>query len=835
VVLIFTEEENQRRISRKILHIQEMSKKKTLQNTTLQSQSKQFFHKFEISDKHVYLLLLIPTIIFFREIIFRTSFFWEDFVVQYYPFRSFFATSIADGTFPLWNPYTFAGMPFQADIQTALFYLPNWLLVPFVSAGKLDIWYMELLNILHYYLAGITMYYCARSFSLSRVSAAFCAISYVFSGFAIVHAIHPVFISHLALFPLAFLLYRKSIVQHSWLIVILCSFILSQMLLSGSPQLSFYAFFFLFLYSLYEVFTRHQENRDSETTKKAFFFRATYIFIIIVFLSLGFSAIQLLPTLELSSLSSRAEIAYGKTLEGQLSWQQIFTLIVPKFFGTFNHLDTNNREPYWGSGSYNTYWETCIYVGIVTLTLALSYLSFPQKKRYTMFFSGVSLFSLLYSLGDNFILHKFFYEFIPGFDKFRSVGRFNFLFVVSMSLLSGFSFQQMLNAKEEKEKKKFLWISSALLATVLFISFIVRTSIFDNFILWQVQQNVELKDVPYEYSLPIISAIAQKYTLNSLFIISASLILFFFYSKKKLSYSVVVFSVFLFLFIDIYLYGFEQNNSKENPETYFSARKEFVTQIQSEQKQEFFRVASRDKNHFFLDRNQGMLEKIFLLEGYTPLSLKRIIPPTNSSSLSRQLLNTKYALKFSDNTAPKESNGVWQLESDSSFLPRVSFVYNYRTFFTPDKESLFMLSPQFNPREMVALEEEPNISLDTIPTNDWTAEIQSYKNNSFTVKVSTPKTGMLLLSEIFYPGWNAYVDGKQTKVYRADWSLRALVVEKGEHVVEMKFEPTPYYSGMKISLATLFLCVAIGGFDFYRRRKSSEQIRNPKSEITNSQ
>ena len=100
------------------------------------------------------------------------------------------------------------------------------------------------------------------------------------------------------------------------------------------------------------------------------------------------------------------------------------------------------------------------------------------------------------------------------------------------------------------------------------------------------------------------------------------------------------------------------------------------------------------------------------------------------------------------------------------------------------------------------------------------AEFSSYSNNAFSLNVSTEKKGILVLSEIYFPHWNAYIDGIPAKVYRADWSLRAIVVEAGNHTIEMKFEPTPFYSGMKISLATLFLCIAIGGFDFFRKRKT---------------
>src|SRR5512140_2502124 len=69
-------------------------------------------------------VLALLVAIFFREILLGTAFLWEDFLYFSYPVRNFAATSVAMGSLPLWNPYTFNGMPFLADIQTTVFYLP---------------------------------------------------------------------------------------------------------------------------------------------------------------------------------------------------------------------------------------------------------------------------------------------------------------------------------------------------------------------------------------------------------------------------------------------------------------------------------------------------------------------------------------------------------------------------------------------------------------------------------------------------------------------------------------------------------------------------------------
>jgi len=98
---------------------------------------------------------------FFRDILLAKAYFWEDFLYYFYPVRNFAAVSMAKGELPLWNPYTLNGMPFQADIQSGIFYLPNLLLTFFVSGGRLNFYWLELEIILHYMLAGVCMYYLA--------------------------------------------------------------------------------------------------------------------------------------------------------------------------------------------------------------------------------------------------------------------------------------------------------------------------------------------------------------------------------------------------------------------------------------------------------------------------------------------------------------------------------------------------------------------------------------------------------------------------------------------------------------------------------------------------
>ncbi|HQJ76521.1 MAG TPA: hypothetical protein PKW14_13115, partial [Bacteroidota bacterium] len=145
---------------------------------------------FQIKDWHVIVFFAIITIIFFWEIIIQKRYFWEDFVYQYYPFRNFAAVALSQGIIPFWNPYTFAGMPFIADIQTAFFYPLHIFLTLFVKDNSLNFVYLEYLIIFHYFFAGVFSYYLAKSLNLNVFAAILTGITFMFSGFMVTHLIH---------------------------------------------------------------------------------------------------------------------------------------------------------------------------------------------------------------------------------------------------------------------------------------------------------------------------------------------------------------------------------------------------------------------------------------------------------------------------------------------------------------------------------------------------------------------------------------------------------------------------------------------------------------------
>ena len=742
---------------------------------------------WKFKDWHAILIIVGTVTMFFRDIILQKAFFWEDFMYFFYPVRNFAAVSLSQGELPLWNPYTLCGMPFQADIQSAIFYIPNLLLSLFVTDGRLSFFWLEMQIVLHYMIAGICMYYLAKSFGIERLYALFSGLVFCLSGFMIAHAIHQVVICQVAWFPLVVLLFRRTLERRSGLLMIVCGLILGHAVLAGYPQVSLYIFFFLFLCFVFEfaVKTRTAGVKGS--------WPMIPLAAGVVVIALLLTAIQLLPTIELAPLTQRADISYEKSLDGSLTWGGLITLVIPKFFGSFG---AQGGGSYWMEGaSYGLYWETCIYIGLLGLLSLVCAATLVRKNKDVAFLFGIVVFSLLYALGDSFFLHKFFYNFIPAFNKFREPGRLSLLWTFAAAILSGFGLQQLMELQQTNKKLLLKIIGTVAAAGIL---------------LWLGTQQGMLQSLPDQRIAQQAHSIATSEATGSLMIILALCAIVWLRSRGTLSVPLTLILLFGTQFVDIHSFGFDQNNGKVNPKEYFASSSNIVGFIKQEGQKEFFRVNSRSGGTMMVDRNQGMVDRVFLLEGYSALVFRRLYPPAKDREHANDLLNVKYYVVIN------EAQRQMSLGRSATYLPRAFVVFDDSVMTDESAISSFMQSDTFDPGRTVVLEEAGPWSLgDTLSYHDAHVSISSYALGSIALDVSAPKDGYLVLDEIYYPGWKAYVDGQERQVLRADWSLRAVPVTGGDHHVTLQFEPASFRYGWWITLVTLALCAA--GIVYFRR------------------
>jgi uncharacterized membrane protein YfhO len=98
--------------------------------------------------------------------------------------------------------------------------------------------------------------------------------------------------------------------------------------------------------------------------------------------------------------------------------------------------------------------------------------------------------------------------------------------------------------------------------------------------------------------------------------------------------------------------------------------------------------------------------------------------------------------------------------------------------------------------------------------------IATYEANKIVLTATASSSGVLVLSEVYDPGWHAYVDGKRADLYEANYAFRAVPLPAGEHTVELRYEPVSLRAGFFISAASLFAALAYFAYlGWYRFRE----------------
>ena len=735
------------------------------------------------------------TVLFFHRILLGEAWLWEDMLYFSYPVRVFAATSMAMGHLPLWNPYTFSGMPFLADIQTTVLYLPCVALALFVRDGGLNFYWLEIMVIAHYVLAGWAMYLLASSLDLKRAPALFAGAAYMLSGFMITHAIHQQIITMVAWFPLITMLFRISLTQAGWRPAFLCALLLGHSTFAGYPQLSLFFHSFLFAYFLFLLLDAHRGR--ALLSRPAFIFAAKAG--MIVGLGLAVAAIQLLPTAELAALSQRAQITYEKSTEGSLAWSQLLTLFIPKLFGAAGAAGSN----YWGPGTYWYFWETCIYPGILPLMLMVISALCVRKNPHAAFFWGVALLTLLFALGNSFFLHKLVLEYVPGFSKFRNPARAGVFFSFAGSLLSAFALQAMMNGeKNSPESRRVRTVLLSVAGAGIALWGAVVTGMLD-----------PVLGVPNNPVM--VQAMRKEAHWTLLFVLlSAGALLALRANKDWLARATFVLPVLFFT--DMFVFGADQNTSSTNPSEYFRRADPLVRFIRNDMKNDLFRVNTRNQYGMIMDRNQGMVNRIFTLEGYTPLVLQRAIPPYNDTQ-KFDLLNVKYRTSFDRQT------GSLSLAHNPTYMGRAYFLFDVRVARTEEELAAAFRDPTWNHATTAILEQDsPLHAPPPAGGNHGSARVTAYEDNRLEIEAAAPTEGIMVLSEVYYPGWKAYLDGAETEIMRTDYNLRGIAFPGGSHHVEFRFTPPPFVTGAWISGAALILCCG-GLAAFPTRRKRLQE------------
>jgi hypothetical protein len=372
------------------------------------------------------------------------------------------------------------------------------------------------------------------------------------------------------------------------------------------------------------------------------------------------------------------------------------------------------------------------------------------------------------------------------------------LFSFTACALSGVGLSAALKAEREK------WGSTA--------SLVVRAVIALPWLLavaGAIHATSFLKGAPAEANASISWAAS-----SAAFPVLAMLVLTLMHYFGKLRGNALAASVIAVTTIELFTYGMSLNASPTDPREAFRQQPELIEMLKKDQAKELSRARTRVGNQMLVKRNQGAYDRIQLVEGYDPLVLQRVFPEMANPEQSADLMNIKYSLMT---TGQQAGFGMRQ-----SYMPRVKLYYNAKVL--PDAQALAFLKQDstFHYRDTILLEEQPTAPLG--PQGQVSdVKVTNYSGNEITATLNSDANAILFFSEIYYPAWNAYLDGKPVKLYRAFTTLRAVEVPKGQHTVTLRYESTAFSRGSTVTIVTLVLSLAgLGAFTVLGRRKKVE-------------
>lgn len=698
-----------------------------------------------------------------------------DVIRQMYPWRTLGNELLKSGFWPLWNPYNFSGAPLLANLQSSFFFPLNLITSPL---PPLAAWVSQV--ILLPFLLSLSGYLFLRSLKLSNFASIFGAVSLAGISFLSVWSEQIMVTQSILSLPLTLWAINSLSETKKRLYLLLIPVFLALSIFGGHIQTAAYVFILSLAYALFKRLQLRQ--------------------IVFVFVSaILISSVQLLPSLELYLNSARDNPAQRQFITATaLPLQNLVTVFAPDFFG--NPATNNFRQ--------NNYDNSLAYGGIIVLVLA-SLAFFRKKTPSEIRFWGIAaLGSLLFSLPPLAYILSALHIPILGTSY---LSRATFIFEISLVILGAYGFEQFI-AKPGVSKPK-VWPVIVLLAGIYMALWIIA------FRLPVADRGVTLRNLLIPTSLFFLTAV-------SLFL-----------NRTKLRLIIPLILIAAAIFETGYFFNKYQPFAKSA--LAFPQHPVFSFLQQHAGFDRYFGLGPA-----YIDSNFATYYRVFTPEGYDPLYpsrysqfvsaaankgiLSKSIPPSDAVIgnpdqfyLNRLLdvLGVKYIVDKTDSPDVDKGQNFakfpasdyvltsqirqWKFYQRYSALPRVFLAGQFEVIPDPAKNISTIYDKSFDPGKTLLLEEQPA----TLPENGGSgvANITSYSPNSVTITTQSEKPKLLFLSDNFYPGWQALIDGQPAKVYRADYTFRAVGIPAGKHTVMFAYQPLSFTLGLLISAATILL------------------------------
>ncbi len=734
----------------------------------------------------------------------------DDAVRQQYPWKTFAASQWKKGEIPLWNPYAFAGYPQLANLQTGAFYPLNIL---FVLLDPKTAW--TILVILQPLLSFLFMYLFLKSLNLNSVSAVFGSLVFIGMTFEILWS-EQMIIGHTTLWlPLVLLSIQKIFEgRKKWFL--LGIFGLTMSILAGYAQTTLYVFLISAFFFICKLLTGRAEvgtKRADFVPPRTLLVTGLIMFIIPLFLT----AIQILPTLEVYQYSAREGIASQELFAKFLATpRHILTLFSSDIFGNVA------TENFWG----DQYTDFNLFFGVTAFLIIVTALFLSFKNRSNLkegkWFIILGIISLLLSFPPLGFISKFLN--IP----ILSTGvpaRFLFVFQFSACILSAFSLNLITRDDTGKFSFKpaliFVAVMALLTGAFLFLAKISNVADAKNYLVSSRNLIFATLIAGLAFCGLVLLKIRRLRTLALVLLLLLASSEYVYLANKYLPFAKKE-----YLFPDHVLMTFLKRNAGINrfwggypakmgtnlPTYYNIYYPEGYDSLYIRRYGELVGAAGTGKIPAKIPRSDVNIDEKFIYKDklLDLLGVKFILDKNDSPKSAFEPEEWKFP--------PDRYKLIWQegkfkAYENLSAWPRIYFADKVIVK-TKEQDIIDELYKIEHKNGLAVIEESLNKKIDQ-PQGE--VKLERYTPNRIFLKTLNSKEGFLVLSDSYFPGWNAEVDGKLTKIYRTNYAFRGILVPEGKHEITFIYDPLSFKIGAIISLSGL---IAISFFSIYICRKT---------------
>jgi len=584
------------------------------------------------------------------------------------------------------------------------------------------------------------------------------------------------------------------------------------------PQMTYYVFLLIGVLFIGEIFIHAKQKTWKE------FGKSTAILLVSLLVVLGtklswfqMNRSYLKETMrgghsELVEQDGTTEKTVGLDFDYATAWSygkaETLTLLIPEFMGgasSYNLGDNSklendlrkmgvstrqarafcsNAPTYWGEKAFTS---GPVYIGAAVFFLFILGLIIV-KGAYKWALLAGTCFSILLAWGHNYEwLSRLFFDYFPYYNKFRTVESILVVAEITMPLLGFLAIKELLESDDKAYIRKSILTAGGITAGIcllvaVFSGAIDTTSSYDS--QWRSQIDSQIYDAILNQRQAMISSSALR---SLAFVIAASVItLFYSYKKdKKNSFALLVVALGAVILLDLIpvdrkFFG-KQNfvTAKENSQTF--AMQDWEKEILQDKSLDY-RVLNLAANTFNDARTSYRLKSI---GGYSAAKMRRYqdlieahISNNNMSVLN--MLNTKYFVTRNGQVIqnPDAMGNAW-------FVDTLLFVDN------PVQESQALYELDLNTTAVADKLFADILNLQVTPADpDAFIRLDKYVPDHLEYTSNSTHDKVAVFSEIYYPKeWHLYIDGKEQKVGRVNYTLRAAVIPAGKHSLVMEFKP----------------------------------------------